>query len=157
MGPATVARAALPGSTPAAGAPTTGAAYSDARAGSTSPAPRAPTPRQSGSPPRLNACSPWGSRFRSRFTDCHFGLAEHSREVRAIVQPSEYRVAARGRAPEDHGVSILPRRKNPGIVLSYVVPQELHVSRVKHSEPEDRVALVQDALRDVRRPLRDHE
>src|SRR3989442_13936795 len=61
MGPARAPRAGPPGSTLAAAAPTTGAACSDARAGSTSPALRAATPRQWGNPPRRGACSPWES------------------------------------------------------------------------------------------------
>src|SRR5260370_42268764 len=65
MDPAREARAALLGSTPTVAAPTTNAACSDARAGSISPVLRDATLRQSGSPLRRDACSPWESQIFS--------------------------------------------------------------------------------------------
>ena len=60
-GPAKATPRASPGKPPAAAAPTTDGAWTDAHAGWTSPAPSASTPRQSGNPPRPGVCIPWGS------------------------------------------------------------------------------------------------
>src|SRR5437879_6541157 len=88
MDPATAARAAPPGSRPADAAPTTDAACSDARAESTSPAPRAATPRRSGSQPRPTACSPSGSRraFVGRFVLAYLHRPRYCLYAQVVVR-----------------------------------------------------------------------
>src|SRR6266851_2756252 len=86
--PAGAAPATWRGWTLGAVAPTTGAVCSDARAGSTSLAPRGATPRRSGSPLRPGACNPSGSRCPPvrRPVVPHFHRPGHRVHVQVVVR-----------------------------------------------------------------------
>ncbi len=55
---------------------------------------------------------------------------------------------------KEHGVMLLHHCQQLGVGPSDVVSQELHIRVVEHPHCKDRIALVENALCDVRRPLR---